>query len=447
MSFSPLDSALYGPMFTTPDMTALFRDDAQLARMLQVEVALARVQARLGLIAEQAAEQIAASALTFSVDLQRLQPGLLRDGVPVPALLGEWRAQLPEPARTALHRGATTQDIVDTALVLTLRDAHALLDAELHALMTVMAALAQRHRHTVMAGRTHSQQAVPVTFGLKVAGWLAPLVRHAGRLHELRPRLLVLQFGGAAGTLSALNGDGLRVASALAGELALAEALMPWHTQRDALAELAGWLSLVTGGLGKVGQDLLLLAQSEVAEVTEGARGGSSTMPQKSNPVQSELLVAAARMNATLLPALHHALVQEHERGTHGWQLEWLTLPQMLGLTAGALTRARHLLEDLNVNTAHMQATLDASRGLMLAEAYTFALTPLIGRADAARRVQEAVQAVLHRQAPTLQDALGGQDGIPASLPRLNEVDVLGASGELIDRVTAALDALQRQAG
>ena len=235
---------------------------------------------------------------------------------------------------------------MDTACVLQLRPAIQVCRKRIGEIAGHLTALAEKHRSTVLAGRTHSQQALPITFGLKAAGWLAPLLRHAERLAEIEPRLLVAQFGGAAGTLAALGGNGLAVMQALANELDLGAPAMPWHTQRDGFVEFGGWLSMVSGSLAKMAQDVILMAQTEVGEVGESAeegRGGSSTMPQKSNPITSELIVAAARMNASLLSALHNAQIQEHERGTHGWQVEWLALPQMVTLTGGALKHAVYL--------------------------------------------------------------------------------------------------------
>ncbi|GAA5532630.1 3-carboxy-cis,cis-muconate cycloisomerase [Deinococcus aluminii] len=437
MSFTPLDSGLYGPLFTSPAMQRLFSDEEHVRRLVEVETALARAEARVGVISAEAARGIAEAAGHFQPDLPKLREGIAHDGFPVIALLAQLRQEMPEDAAAALHWGATTQDVLDTALVLQLRDALELLAAALDRLVQHLARLADAHRQTLMAGRTHSQQALPVTFGLKVAGWLAPLLRHRDRLRELRPRLLVVQFGGAAGTLAALKGDGLAVSAALAHDLGLGEAPTPWHTQRDTLAELGGWLSLVTGSLGKMAQDLILLAQSEVAEVRESAdasRGGSSTMPQKSNPIGSELIVAVARANAALLSGLHQALIQEHERGTHGWQLEWLTLPQMLGLTAGALDRAATLAQELDVDAARMRDNVAASGGLMLAEAYTFALAPLIGRQRAKQVVRQAVEVALQGGLP-LAEAVQSCTDAPLDWEAVRETDYLGASDALIDRV------------
>lgn len=441
MSLSLLDSGLYGPLFTTDAMRELFSDERHVRRMIEVEVALARAEARLGIIPQAAADEIEASASSLKPDFAKLTRGLQNDGVPTIALLAEWREHLSEDGKTYLHWGATTQDIVDSALVLGLREALGLLEGQLDAVMAGLATLADAHRGTLMPGRTHSQQALPITFGWKVAGWLAPLIRHQGRLAELRPRLLVLQFGGAAGTLAALGQDGLKVQEALAEELGLSPSGFPWHTQRDNLAELAGWLPLVTGSLAKMTQDIILMAQSEVSELNEsadGSRGGSSTMPQKSNPIQSELVIAAHRMNAALLGSMHQALIAEHERATHGWQLEWLSLPQMLGLTSGALETSGRLARELKVDVERMAQNVADSRGLMLAEAYSFALTPHVGRSGAKKLVQAAVKKAL-TAGVTLSEALFSLPDLPGGVPRLTEGEYLGRTNEMIDAVLADL--------
>ena len=312
MAFSPADSRLFGPLFSDPELAALFSDEAYITRLLEVEVALAIAQEHLGVIPDGTAAQIQKAATVLAIDWNQLRQETQRDGFPIIGLLQQLRSGLGQAA-SYVHWGATTQDIMDTALVLQLREALGLLEAKLRQVVANLSGLAQAHRHTLMAGRTHSQQALPIPFGLKVAGWLAPLVRHLQRLRELRPRLLVVQLGGAAGTLASLGEIGLQVSEELAKELELRGSPIPWHTGRDALAELASWLSLISGSLAKMAQDIILLAQTEVGEVRESddlARGGSSTMPQKSNPVLSELVIAAARTNAALLSAMHQALVQ-----------------------------------------------------------------------------------------------------------------------------------------
>ena len=288
---TPLDSTIFKPLFTDEEVAVLLSDAAFVRALVRSKIALARAEASAGVIPAQAAEQIA-KATADKVDIAALTQGTVRSGFPIIALVQELRKQVGPEAAPFIHWGATTQDIMDTACVLQLRSAIKILRARLGEIARHLSALAERHRDTVLAGRTHGQQALPITFGLKVASWIAPLVRHVERLVEMSPRLLVVQFGGAAGTLAALGDKGLRVTNELAKELKLGMPAMPWHAQRDSFVEFAGWLSLVTGTLGKMAQDVILLAQTEVGEAGESAeagRGGSSTMPQKSNPITSEL--------------------------------------------------------------------------------------------------------------------------------------------------------------
>ena len=437
MPASPSDSRIFAPLFNSPAIAEIFSDEGFVRRLLEVEGALARVQGQLGVIPVGAAEQIASQAGRLSVDFDGLRSGTERAGLPVIELVLQLRAHLENDAADYVHWGATTQDVMDTALVLQIRAALAILEPGLKTLIQPLAHLADGHRHTLMAGRTHSQQALPIPFGLKVAGWLAPLIRHCERLSQLKPRLLVLQFGGAAGTLAALGKDGIPVRNALAAELDLGILPMPWHTQRDALAELANWLSLLTGSLGKMAQDVILLAQSEIAEARESsdvARGGSSAMPQKSNPVVSEFILVAHRMNASLLSSMHQALPQEHERGTYG-QMEWLALPQMFALTGSALEKATWLAENLVVDAERMRTNVAASRGLMLAEAVSYALAPHIGFAAAKKMVSEAARRAT-ADGRHMLDILREQSEAPIDWESLRkEANYLGASETFIDEV------------
>ena len=446
MSFFAGDSRLYSPLFGDEQTAALLSDEAAVARMVEVEAALARAQARLGLVPQAAADAISSLAGTFTPDLDALAAGVAHDGLPVIDLLRQLRDRLPSEHASWLHWGATTQDILDTALILQLRAVLELLEARLNETVRALAALANTHRDTLMAGRTHSQQALPITFGLKVAGWLAPLLRWRERLHQLRPRLLVVQFGGAAGTLSSLGADGLAVQEALAAELGLGVPLLPWHTSRDSLYELAGWLAGVSGSLAKMSQDIILLCQSEVAEVRESAdasRGGSSTMPQKSNPVVSELVVAASRASAGLLSSMQHALVQEHERATHGWQLEWLSLPPLLALSASSLRHSVDLAQNLQVNRARMRSNVEASQGLMLAETFSFALAASLGRERAGALVKQAVAraASENRHLRWVLRELSAPElrgHPPINWDDLTEARALGSAEAFLDRVLEA---------
>ncbi|HWO40410.1 MAG TPA: 3-carboxy-cis,cis-muconate cycloisomerase [Candidatus Eisenbacteria bacterium] len=404
------DSTVFGPLFKDAAIASWLSDDAHVRMCVAVEAALARVQGRLGVIPAAAAEEIAARADAAKIELPALAAGALRSGFPIAALVEELRRAIGAEAGRYLHWGATTQDIMDTASVLQLRSVIGIIDGRLVELILSLSALADRFRATVMAGRTHGQQALPITFGLKAASWLAPFLRHRERLAELSPRLLVVQLGGAAGTLAALGERGLEVARALAAELGLGMPLMPWHAQRDGYVEFAGWLSLVTGSAGKMAQDVILLAQGEVAEVAESAepgRGGSSTMPQKSNPITSELIVAAARANAALVSAMHQAAIQEHERGTHGWQVEWLALPQMIGLAGGALKHALELTNQLAIDAGRMRENIARSLDLILAEAAVFALSAAMPRPAADELVKKAC-AVARRERKPLIEVLRG---------------------------------------
>jgi 3-carboxy-cis,cis-muconate cycloisomerase len=445
-SFSPLDSKLYGASFSNARVAELFTDAHHIKTMLEVEAALARAQAKLGMIPKDAALEIERAAQSLEVDIAQLRAGIANDGFPVIELVRQLRAKVSSNAANFVHFGATTQDILDTANALRIRDALEIIRELLERLIAQLAQLTRAHRNTIMAGRTHTQQALPITFGFKVAGWLAPLLRHHERLRELETRVNVVQFGGAVGTLAALGNRGLEVQHALAAELKLNEPLIPWHTQRDNIAELAGWLALVTSSLGKIAQDVLLLAQSEIAEIRESGdvnRGGSSTMPQKSNPITSELILTIARMNAALLPALHQANLHEHERGTHGIQLEWLTLAQMIGFTSGALEQAVNLSQNVVVNTDRMLENVRASHGLMMTEALSFALAQHMPKTDAKKLSADLAREALE----TKQHVIGlarAKMKLPIDWDSLQESNYLGSSDAMIDRVLEAASLNER---
>jgi 3-carboxy-cis,cis-muconate cycloisomerase len=390
MSVSPFDSKLFATLFSDRDMAALFSDEAAIAAMLKVEVALAKVQAQSGIIPQSAYGQIADSLNDFAPDPAGLSEGTAEFGVPVPALLKAARTVIGKQGSHYLHWGPTSQDIVDTALVLRLRQAIVLLEDRMGKLLDGMQALAGAHSGSLMVARTRFQQAIPTTFGYKIDLWAEPMRRHRVRLIQIKPRLLVLSLGGAAGTLAAMGVKGPQVARQLAAELDLALPATPWHSQRDGVAEFAGWLSMLTGSLGKIGQDLMLMAQSEVAEVRFSSGGGSSTMPQKSNPIGAEMLVMLARLNAGLLGIIHQAQIQEHERGGSGWMLEWTALPQMVMAAAGALKHANRLFSTINVDVEQMRANLEQSKGQTLAEEAVFALAAHMPKADAQDLVTRA---------------------------------------------------------
>jgi 3-carboxy-cis,cis-muconate cycloisomerase len=443
MTVGAVDSAIYGNLFTTTAMRAAFADAARLQRMLDVEAALARAQAKLGLIPAEAAAEIAAKA-----DLGRFDPAAIRAGtelagypiIPLVKALGEACAG---DAGRYVHWGATTQDIVDTALMLQIRDALALIAADLDGVAAALADLARRHRDTPMAGRTHLQQALPITFGFKCAVWLAAIQRQQTRLARLREEVPVVQFGGAVGTLAALGADGIAVMEALAAELDLRAPTIAWHVGRDGLAEAAAFLGVLTGALGKIATDVMLLMQTEVDEVREPyrkGRGGSSTMPQKRNPIACELILAAAGNVRQLVPVMLDALLADHERATGPWHAEWIALPQAFALTAGALHHARAMLEGLEVDPARMRRNLDLTRGLISAEAVMMALAPFVGRQQAHHLVADACRNAL-AQDRHLLDVLRAAPAVTAHLSPerlqalLDPESYTGLAGAFVDRV------------
>ncbi len=410
------DSPIFSQYLSDEATVRLLSDEQQIAMLLRVEIALAKAQATVGLIPAEAAQTIADRLANFRPDPQVLADSTRQNGVPIIGLLALAKKQLPESAVGYLHFGATSQDIIDTASVLTMQAVITLQEARIREIIQGLANLIERHSHTIAIARTRTQQAVPVLFGLKVSAWISPLLRHLTRLEQLRPRLLVVQLGGSAGSLAAMGDNGLQVSERLAAELQLGFLPTQWHSQRDAIVEYGSWLALVTGTLGKFGQDMLTMAQSEVGEVAEGGAGDtgkSSTMPHKSNPVLSETLVALARFNAGLAANLFHSLIHGNERDGTAWLLEWLSLPPMMTAAGTALKHASELSRSLVINERAMAKNVALSHGLVMSEAATFALTDFMPRADAQNLVQKACQLVdtdsidltdaLHRLTPDLR--------------------------------------------
>jgi 3-carboxy-cis,cis-muconate cycloisomerase len=376
-------------LFTTDAMRAVFTDRARIARMLEFEAALARAEADVGVIAQTAADAIARQCDAGAFDVAAIGKAARHAGnlaIPLVSALTRRVAAADADAEGFVHWGATSQDVIDTGLVLQLRDALALVDADLARLAQGLATQARRHAATVLAGRTWLQQAVPITLGGKLAGTVSALDRHRTRLAAVRERALVLQFGGAAGTLASLRTQGLAVTQALARRLGLPVPDMPWHTQRDRLCEVATMLGLLVATLGKLARDLSLLAQTEVGEAfepTSPGRGGSSTLPQKRNPVGAAIALTAAVRAPGLVATMLSAAVQEHERGLGNWPAEWETLPELVMLTAGALDALAEVVLGLDVDVARMRANLDITQGQIFAEAVQMALAPMIGRGTA----------------------------------------------------------------
>ena len=445
MPVNPADSPVLGTLYGSDAMRAVFDEAAYFQRMLDVEAALARVQARLKIIPEDAAQAIAAAAKFENLRAEDLAASARNVGYPVVGLVSGL-SKAAGPAGGWTHWGATTQDIMDTATVLQVRDGLTLVEAELHAILNALTDQADRHRGTVMAGRTHLQQALPVTFGLKCAIWAMPFLAHLERLKQLRARVEQVEFAGAAGTLASLGDQGIAIMEALAEELRLKAPLAPWHVCRDALAETVGFLGLVSGTLAKIATDIILLAQTEVAEVAEpyvAGRGASSTMPQKRNPIASEYILAAARMVQGLVPVMQGAMAQDHERATGPWQAEALVLPQAFVLAHGALLHARAIAEGLVVDAERMRANLDITHGLIVSEAVMMGLAPTLGRIEAHHVVKHACDIALSEKIP-LADALQRDPAVAGRLDRaaieklIDPSNYLGSAQGFIDRVLAA---------
>jgi 3-carboxy-cis,cis-muconate cycloisomerase len=346
MTVSPLDSPILSALLGDAETAAHFSIEADIRAMLAFERALAHAQGSVGLIPVEAATAIAAACEGFSPGLAALAKGAAQDGVVAPTLVKLLRAKVGAPHDVHVHRGATSQDVIDTSLVLRLKPVLALFETRLRALIEALRALEASQGAVKLMGRTRMQRALPIHAADKLRVWRAPLERHAERLRELRPRLLVVQFGGAVGVRGDLEGKGDEIAAELARALQIGAGPC-WHVERDALAELASWMSLIAGSLGKIGADVALMAQNEIGEVKLAEGGGSSAMPHKSNPVRAEALVALARFNAGLLGAQHQALVHENERSGAAWTLEWLVLPQMVVAAAAALRHATALCAGL----------------------------------------------------------------------------------------------------
>lgn len=439
MAALSFDSALYGGLLSDPETAHLLSDAAEISAMIRAEKALAVVQARLGIIPEAEAIALVAALDAAFIDPGALADGMRRDGVAAPALVAELKRQMPPAVAQWLHWGATSQDIAELSLVLRLQSVLDLFASRLDGLTRALAELAKAHRETICLARTRSQQAAPTLFGLKAANWLQPLLRHRQRLDELRPRLLAVQFGGATGTLSALGEQGVAVMDALADELGLARA-EPWHASRDRIEEFGGLLAMIAASLGRIGADFTLLAQSEIGEISFAGAGGSSTLPQKQNPVIAEVLVSLGRFAATQVSSLHHAAIHVNERDGAAWTLEWLALPPLIGATGTALARAAEALDTLQSDPVRMRANLAATRGLVLSEAASFALAAHLPRGDAVKLVKQAVAATLAGNRHLFEE-IADLTQAPVDWAALNEpLPYLSSAQTLIDRIVAAAE-------
>ncbi|WP_321937148.1 3-carboxy-cis,cis-muconate cycloisomerase [Paraburkholderia sp. J8-2] len=440
----------------TEPMNAVWSPEATLQRMLDVEAALARASAAHGVIPQSAVAAIARACAADQLDA----PALARDAalggnlaIPlVKQLTARVKAADAEAAKY-VHWGATSQDIIDTATVLQLRDAFALIERGIDALCATLADLARTHRATPAVGRTWLQQALPITLGMKFAQWLDAMLRHRERLAALRERALVLQFGGAAGTLASLRDAAPKVSAALAQELGLASPALPWHTQRDRIAEAASFFGMLIGTLGKIARDISLQMQTEVSELGEPAaagKGGSSTMPHKRNPVGCAAVLTAATRAPGLVATVFAGMVQEHERALGGWQAEWDALPDLARLAGGALAQIEQITAGLEVRPERLAANLDITHGLILGEAVMLALGDQIGRLDAHHLVEHASKSAV-QSGRTLYEVLAEDPAVTRHLDEarlkalLDPANYVGQAHAFVDAVVASYEASAKQ--
>jgi 3-carboxy-cis,cis-muconate cycloisomerase len=440
---------LLDPLFRSPAVDSIFSDRSTLQGMLDFEAALARAEARVGVIPQAAAAAIETKCRAELFDAGALAQAAARSGnlaIPLVKHLTALVATKDEQAAHFVHWAATSQDAIDTGRILQLRSALDLIARDLDSLASPLGALAQKHRSTLIAGRTWMQHALPTTLGVKIAGWLDAIVRDRARLEETRKRCLVLQFGGAVGTLAALGTRGPDAASMLAAELGLGLPDLPWHSHRDRMAEVGLTLALCAGTAGKIARDISLHMQSEVAEIFESAgegRGGSSTMPHKRNPVTSAVVLAAAIRVPGLASSLLTAMLQEDERGLGGWHAEWEILPDIVQLTGGAVHHLATILPNLEIDVQRMRKNLDLTEGLVFAEAVSMALGQKIGKPLAHEIIEAACKRAL-REKRELRAILSADPKVGAHLS-LGELDrlfdprnYLGAAEEYVYRVVAA---------
>lgn len=453
MPVSAIDSLLFKNLFGTNEIREVFDDKTYIQRCIDTETALARAQAKLGVIPQEPARTITDACNNVQLDHDKLSRETDIVGYPILPLVTQLVEACGEEAGKFVHWGATTQDIMDTATVLQMRDGLRLVRHKLNSLERTLQILSANHRDTEMAGRTHLQHALPVTFGYKCAVYLSSIRRHIERLKQLEPRILLVQFGGAAGTLASLGNDtdiGLKVRAALAQELNLLDPDITWHTARDGIAEAVNFLALVGGTLGKIATDLIFMSSNEVGEVSEPFvphRGASSTMPQKRNPISSEVILAASKILRSNAGLCLDAMISDFERATGPWHLEWVAVPESFVVAVGALAQADFALSGLVVNADSMKRNLDSSKGLIVAEAVMMEMAHKVGRQKGHDIVYEACRETIERGGEaTLLETLREKKEVTevVSDERLKELcepgNYLGAAKRIVDGMLKAGD-------
>jgi 3-carboxy-cis,cis-muconate cycloisomerase len=432
---SVFDSEISASVFADDEIKSLLSDVEQIRSALEVEAKLAMVQQALGLIPEGKGDTISRLLSTLKLEPKFLATAYAKDGISTPGLVRLTREQLPAEVGNFLHWGATSQDIEDSALVLRLKSLTRIMASRLDTLIALLQQLTESHRHTLTVARTRTQWATPTVFGLKTASWLAPPQRQKMRLHSLLPRLLVVQLGGAGGTLAAMGVRAAEVSRNLAATLDLNSPSMPWHNQRDNIVEFSNWLAMTSGIIGKMGQDFLLLAQSEVAEIGFTAAGGSSTMPQKSNPVIAENLVALARFSGTQIGTVHQTLLTANERDGVSMTLERMSLPALISACASSLRLAIAAIDNIEIRGKTMLANLEKSNGMVLAEAAVFELSKFIDRKQATEIVYKACRDASDNGRHLIAELSKSSDAEVDWEQLKNPQNYLGVAQDFIDRV------------
>src|SRR5881392_3421386 len=442
-----IDSIIFGDIFSDEAMRKVWSHENRTQKYLDIEAALARVQGRLGIIPKEAADEIARHCTIDQIDMAKLKQQTERIGYPILGIVSQLNALCRDKLGEYCHWGATTQDITDTATVLQIREALELIDDDLRAISAALADLAKQHRDTPMVARSNLQQAVPITFGFKMAALLSAIERHRERLAQMRPRVLMGEFGGAAGTLASIEKGAMEAQQGLMEELGLAQPLIAWHTIRDTIAEVGTFLGLVGGTLGKLSMDVKLMMQTEVGEVYEPyapGRGSSSTMPQKRNPISSCYIHAAISVVRQHAAALMDAMVADHERSTGPWEIEWIVLPEAFCLMAGALKQARFVLEGLEVDAQRMREVLDMTNGLVVSEAVMMGLGRKLGREYAHDLIYDICREAVRQKRPLLDLLLENKE-IAGAMNRVelealcDPGNYLGQAGIMVDRVLSQI--------
>ncbi len=446
MSATIIDSRIFGDMFSDAKMRQVWSDENRTAKYLDIERALAKVQGELGLIPQEAADEIVKNCNVEQIDWVQLKAKTEQIGYPIIAVVNQINAACRNKLGEYCHWGATTQDITDTAAVLQIKESLALVEEDLKDISASLAKLAKDHRDTPVIGRSNLQQATPITFGYKMACILAGIERHRERLEQLKPRVLVGEFGGASGTLSSLETGAMETQAGLMKELGLGQPLISWHTVRDNFAEVGAFLGIVGGSLGKIAMDVKLMMQTEVAEVFEPfapGRGSSSTMPQKRNPISCLYIHANISVVRQLAASLMDAMVADHERSTGPWEIEWVAMPEIFCLMSGALKQTKFILAGLEVDADQMRRNIDMTHGLVMSEAVMMGLGRFIGREYAHDLVYDLCRDALKQKRPLIE-LLAAHPEITAHVTRAqlesfcDPMNSLGQAGVMVDRVLAA---------